>query len=150
MLSDEANCSLPYAPATLFDLAADLERYPLYVPGWISAQIYSRGAEVCYAEQVVGFGLIRMRFRTLARLRRPEQIEVTSEDARFRRFQLTWRFDPESDQHSRVTLRLELELRSALLQSALERAAPGAAAEALRAFERRAGQLFGLSGPGAT
>ncbi|MGA7538315.1 MAG: type II toxin-antitoxin system RatA family toxin [Steroidobacteraceae bacterium] len=139
MLSEKAARSLPYASVALFDLAANLERYPQYVPGWISARIYSRGAGFCYAEQVVGFGPLSMQFRTTARMHRPEDIEITSDDSRFSHFHLLWQFEQQGDRNSCVTLRVELELRSRFLQSWLERTAPGMAGEVLRAFEERAG-----------
>lgn len=145
MLSEQAERSLPYASAALFDLAADLERYPQYIPGWISAQVYSRELDVCHAEQIVGFGPVRLQFRTTARMQRPEHIEVTSDDSRFSRFLLEWRFEQARGGDCRVGLRVELELRSRFLQSWLERAAPGAAAEVLRAFGQRARQLYGPS-----
>jgi coenzyme Q-binding protein COQ10 len=149
VLSEGAERSLPYSPAALFDLAADLERYPQYLPGWISAQVYGRDADTCYAEQVVGFGPVRMQFRATARMHRPEHIEVTSDDSRFSRFRLLWRFEQVGGGECRVALDIELELRSRLLQGWLERAAPGVAAEVLGAFERRARQLYGPPGPGA-
>jgi coenzyme Q-binding protein COQ10 len=144
VLSEKAARLLPYASAALFDLAADLERYPQYVPGWISARIYSRGAGFCDAEQVVGFGPLSMQFRTTARMHRPERIEITSDDGRFSHFHLLWQFE-QSDRNCCVTLRVELELRSRFLQSWLERTAPGMAGEVLRAFEERACQLHGTS-----
>lgn len=147
MLSEQARRSLPYGPAVLFDLAADLERYPQYVPGWISVQVYSREAEVCHAEQVVGFGPVQMRFRTAARWHRPEHIEVTSDDPRFSRFRLLWRFERVRAGGCRVALQVELELRSRFLQGWLERAAPGTASDVLSALERRAAQLHGPPRP---
>lgn len=148
MLSEHAQRSLPYARVVLFDLAADLERYPQYVPGWSSVQVYSREGEVCHAEQAVGFGPVRMRFRTMARLHRPEHIEMTSDDPRFSRFRLLWRFEEAGGGHCRVALRVELELRSRFLQGWLERAGPGTAADVLRAFEQRARWLHGTPGGG--
>jgi coenzyme Q-binding protein COQ10 len=145
VLSEEAERSLPYAAAALFDLAADLEQYPQYLPGWISARVYEREADLCYAEQTVGFGPMRMRFRTTARMRRPEHIEIDSDDRQFNHFHLAWRFEP-SSRDCRVTLRVELELSSRFLQGWLERAAPGTATEVLRAFERQAGRRYGSSG----
>ncbi|HTX04710.1 MAG TPA: type II toxin-antitoxin system RatA family toxin [Steroidobacteraceae bacterium] len=150
MLSEEATRSLPYASVALFDLAADLERYPQYLPGWISTRVYGREPEVCYAEQVIGFGPVSMQFRTTARMHRPEHIDITSDDSRFSHFHLLWRFEQDSGRASCVTLRVELELRSRFLQGWLERTGPGTAAKVLRVFEQRAGQLYGSSRQGLT
>jgi coenzyme Q-binding protein COQ10 len=142
LLSARAERLLPYPAAALFDLAADLEQYPRFLTGWISARIYERQADLCYAEQVVGFGLVRMRFRSKAELCRPERIEVTSDDAQFRRFQLLWRFRP-GDGGCQVALSVELELRSQFVQGWIDRLAPAAPSEVLYAFEQRARESFG-------
>lgn len=146
MLTENARRSLPYARVVLFDLAADLERYPEYIPGWSSVQVYRREADVCHAEQAVGFGPVQMRFRTLARMHRPQHIELTSDDPRFSRFRLLWRFEDAGGGDCQVGLRVELELRSRFLQGWLERAGPGTATEVLRAFEQRARRLYGPRG----
>jgi ribosome-associated toxin RatA of RatAB toxin-antitoxin module len=39
-----------------FDIAADIERYPEFLRGWMSAKITKRDLNVCYVEQEVGFG----------------------------------------------------------------------------------------------
>ena len=153
MLTSLGERVLPYPRAALFDLAADVEQYPQYLTGWISARIYERQIDVWYAEQVLGFGLVRVRFRSRAEMRRPERIEVSSDDPQFRRFRLLWDFEARGEQDCRVALSIELDLRSMLVQRGLERLAPTAADDVLRAFERRAGQLFapapsGLPRPG--
>ncbi len=144
MLSERAERLLPYAVDPLFDLAADLEQYPRYLAGWISARIYEREADVCYAEQQVGFGPVRMSFRSKAVMHRPERIEVSSDDTPFRRFLLLWHFEAaEPREGCRVSLSVELELRSRLLQGWVERLGPVAAVNVLFAFEQHARQVFG-------
>ena len=144
MLRDQTERRLAYPASALFDLAAAVERYPQYLPGWISARITGEQADVRHAEQWVGFGPVRMRFRfrSKAGLHRPHSIEVTSDDPQFRRMRLLWQFDDGQDCGCRVCLSIELELRSRLLQHGLEQLAARAAPEVLRAFERRARQVL--------
>jgi coenzyme Q-binding protein COQ10 len=148
MLSAQGELMLPFARETLFDLAADVEQYPQYLTGWISARIYERQPDIWYAEQVLGFGPVRLRFRSRAEMRRPERIEVSSDDSQFRRFRLLWGFAAGRDRSCRVALSIELDLRSMFLQRGLERLGPTAADDVLRAFARRAGELFGTAPPG--
>jgi coenzyme Q-binding protein COQ10 len=145
MLSTQGECTLAYPRAALFDLAADVEQYPEYLSGWVSARIYERQSDVWYAEQVLGFGPVRIGFRSRAEMHRPERIEVSSDDRQFRHFRLLWCFETAGDRDCRVALSIELELRARLLQRGLERLAPTAAGDVLRAFERRAGQLLGYA-----
>ncbi len=146
MLSTQAERRLPYDGTALFDLAADVEGYPFFLPGWIEARIERRDGERCEAMQSVGFGPMRLRFRTQALLRRPARIEITSDDAQFRHLNFTWCFEASPAGGSRVALLLEIELRSRFLQRSLELMAPTAAGDILRAFEGHARQRLQPTG----
>ncbi len=53
---------LPYEREQVFDLVADVERYPDFLPWWVAVRVSQRDGEVYYTDQVVRFGLIRERF----------------------------------------------------------------------------------------
>jgi coenzyme Q-binding protein COQ10 len=76
-------------------------------------------------------------------LLRPERIEVTSTDGPFRKFHLTWRFDPLPDNGCHVTLLFDLEMHSRTLQELFLRFLRGTAESILTAFEARAVRLYG-------
>lgn len=143
VLNERAERWLPYADRVLFDLAADFEQYPSYLPGWHSAWIERREGERLQAEQTVGFGPVRLRFRTTATLRPPQCIEVVSDDPQFNRFNLTWTFSADGMRGCCVGLSVELELRAHLLQHTIEAIGPGSADSVLGAFAQRAHELFG-------
>ncbi len=142
MLSEHAERCLPFAAEALFDLAADIEQYPLYLPGWQCARIASRTAERVQAEQAVGVGPVRLQFHTTALLHRPLAIDVTSDDPQFTHFRLGWTFVADAPRRCRIGLDVELEVRAALLQRAIESLAPGAVDTTLEAFARRARQIL--------
>lgn len=146
MLSDQAERVLLYSPDALFELAADVEQYPKFLPGWREVRVYRRAADVCYAEQVLGAGPVRIRFRSRAVMAPPERIDVTSDDRQFRAFRLSWCFMPVPAAPAvgcRMRLDIELELASRFLQRMVEGLLPSAAGDILSAFERRADQLHG-------
>lgn len=138
---------LPYRPEQLFDLAADVERYPEFLPLWIAARIRKRepGVDqtVYYTDQAVGFGPVRLRFESRTVLRRPERIDVASDDPRFRGFSLSWTFEPQPGGKCRVRLAAAVEFRSRLLQRAADRAVAAVAGEIIAAFEARARKRYG-------
>jgi len=134
---------LPYRIGQLFELVADVERYPEFVPGWTAARIREGGRGVYRAEQTVGFGPVRLTFGTRTVLRRPHRIEVTSDDIRFVGFKLSWTFEPQLDGRCRVRLAAVVRFRSWLLQLAADRALGAMAERTLAAFEARAGKLYG-------
>jgi coenzyme Q-binding protein COQ10 len=88
MLIERVGHVLPFTCEQVFDVAADIERYPAFLPWWISASISRREANTCYVEQVLGRGPVRVRFASKAVLQRPERLDITSSDASFRQFNL--------------------------------------------------------------
>ena len=142
MPSHEAQCALAYSPEQLFDLAADVENYPEFLPWWIAARIRSRAGDVYYTEQIVGFGTFRARFGTKTLLDRPERIVVSSTDGTFRKFDLEWVFESLPDNGCRVALRVDLELRSKLAQALFNRAIAHSVASIMSAFEARAHRIY--------
>jgi coenzyme Q-binding protein COQ10 len=142
MPSHESQCALAYTPEQLFDLAADVECYPEFLPWWIAARVRKREGNIYFTDQVIGFGVFRERFGSRTVLRRPERIEVTSTDGMFRNFDLTWRFDPLPGGGCRVALLVNLELRSNLVQDLFHRVILRSAGSIMSAFEARAHQLY--------
>ena len=67
--------------AVLFDIVADVERYPEFLPMWRQVRIRQRRGNTYYTDQEIGLGPIRERFMTRTVLAPPEAIEITSEDA---------------------------------------------------------------------
>lgn len=143
MLRESVERSLPYDAERLFDLAADVERYPEFLRWWIAARIWQRETNVYYTDQVLGLGPLRIRFGSKTILRRPERIDVTSDEPPFQRFRLTWIFEPQPDLRCRVSLVAEIDFRSRLLERMVGQILAASLADIIRAFEARARQLYG-------
>lgn len=141
MLRRSVTRTLRFSPERLFDLAADVERYPEFFPGWIAARVRRRDGEECWTEQTLGLGPLRVQVTTRSVLHRPQWIEVTSDQSPFRRFALTWRFAPADPSGCRVELTVEMELDSVVLGKLAQRFLPVLAEEALDALESRAADL---------
>lgn len=138
---------LPYRPEQLFDVAADVERYPEFLPWWLSARIIRRDGNIYDTDQVVGFGPVRQRFRTQTVLNRPQEITVAAADGPegpFQAFQMIWRFGKLQHDRCEVELTGKIELRAPLLRIVFDRAMAGAAGSILSAFEDRARRLYRL------
>ena len=69
---------LKYTPAQLFDLVADVERYPEFMPWTITTRVRRRTNRVIWTDLTIGTGIIRKRFSTVATLDRPHRIAITS------------------------------------------------------------------------
>lgn len=134
---------LPYRAEQMFDLAADVERYPEFLPLWIYVRILRREPGACYTEQAVGLGPLRLQFESRALLLRPRRIDVTSDDPQFSNFRLSWIFQARPSGWCMVRLAAVIELRSRLLHRAADRALRGAAGDIIAAFEARARHIYG-------
>jgi coenzyme Q-binding protein COQ10 len=135
---------LPFSREQVFDIAADIERYPDFLRGWISARILKREPNIFYVDQVLGMGPVRVQFSSKAVLRRPERIDVTSSEAPFRRFSLSWLVEAGPSAGCRVGIVADLELRSRFLQQLVDRILPATVVDIIAAFEARARDLYSV------
>jgi coenzyme Q-binding protein COQ10 len=138
----KASGTLPFTCEQVFDLAADIERYPEFLRGWISARIRKRESNISYVDQIVGFGPIRLQFTSKAVLHRPERIEVASTEAPFRQFSLLWLVAADSPVGCRVSVAVEIELQSRIMQHAVNQMLPAAIDDIITAFEARARRIY--------
>lgn len=138
---------LPYRAEQLFELAADVERYPEFVPGWQEARVRDRTGQGYFTRQVIGIGPFHLAFDTRTTLHRPERIDIGSTDPRFRRFSLQWTFASVPPDSCRVGVSAAVELRAPLLQRTVTRVLSQMASAIIQAFELRARELYGTSGP---
>jgi coenzyme Q-binding protein COQ10 len=141
MLIEKTGRVLPFSREQVFDVAADIERYPDYLPGWISASIQSREGNTWYVEQVVGRGPVRVRFASKAVLQRPERVDITSSDRLFRRFSLSVRVVPGPSVGCSLSISAQLELRSPVLEKVLYQVLAGSIDASIVAFEGRAHRI---------
>lgn len=131
----EASCD------QVFELVADVERYPEFLPLWRRARVYHRGDNVYMTEQEIGLGPIRERFRTRTVLCRPHRIEVTSEDTLFDTFHILWGFDPVCG-GCRAAIALTWRVRSLPLQAGIDLLLPTVARTMVSAFSGRADEVL--------
>jgi coenzyme Q-binding protein COQ10 len=136
--------SLPYSREQIFDLAADIERYPQFLRWWISARVVSREDHVMQIEQVLGVGPVQLGFASTAVLRRPERLDVSSSDPMFRKFNLCFLVPARGPDACSLSITAELELRSLIQQLAVNATLGASIDEILSAFETRAHALYAI------
>ncbi|MGC1955461.1 MAG: type II toxin-antitoxin system RatA family toxin [Gammaproteobacteria bacterium] len=135
---------MPYRAEQVFDLVADVERYPEFLPMWEEATIVERGRNFYHTDQVVRVGLLRTRFRSKTVLSRPRHIEVISCEGLFRRFSIGWHFAKiPGGKSCQVDCHLVWEVRSPLLHNILQLILVEAGQSIVTAFEQRADELYG-------
>ncbi len=138
-----ATRTLPYSCEQLFDLAADVERYPEYLPGWVDVRILERTDKHLRVEQKLGLKIFRRPFVTTAVLDRPQKVSIRSDDGPFRFLQIEWCFEPARPGYCKVSLDFNYRLRNGLLEQIAATLFDHASPEIIRRFDRRAQRLYG-------
>jgi coenzyme Q-binding protein COQ10 len=134
---------LRYTLVQLFDLVADIEQYPRFVPWVRDARVRRREGDTIWVDMEVGSGPIRRRFGSKAELTRPTRIEIGSDDTLFERFRQTWSFEPADGGGTWLEYRIDYRLRSRLLALVLDSTFEDNARSIVAAFRRRARQIYG-------
>ena len=141
---------LGYRPEQMFDLVADIERYPEFLPWCIGARIRERNDTLVVADLIIGFKMIRERFTSRVSLDRDRlTIEVTYADGPFKQMTNRWRFEPTEDGRCRIDFYVAFEFRSAMLQKLIGVLFHEAVRRMVGAFETRARKLYGPPHEGA-
>jgi coenzyme Q-binding protein COQ10 len=134
-----------YTPEQIFDLVADVERYPDYLPWLQEAHIRRREGDAVWVEMTVGLGPVSRSFTTVARLDRPRRIEIVSDDSLFERFEQVWTFESAEEGGSVVGYHLDFAFRSSLLQALMAEQFADMAATLMAAFRHRARAVYGAA-----
>jgi coenzyme Q-binding protein COQ10 len=135
---------MPYRPEQLFDLVADVERYPEFLPWCVGARILKRSDAAIRADLAIGFKGIRERFTSQVTLDRPNlQIDVTYENGPFKYLDNHWRFEPLGTERCMLDFHVDFEFRSRILDMLMGRLFDEAVRRMVRAFEERADALYG-------
>ncbi|MBL8631161.1 MAG: type II toxin-antitoxin system RatA family toxin [Rhodospirillaceae bacterium] len=138
---------LPYAPAQVFDLVADVEKYPVFLPWCVACRIKHRETPARFtADMAIGFKMVREKFTSRVTMERPDKITVEYLDGPFQYLVNTWQFKPVTGQGgnpaTELEFYLEFEFRSKLLQSIIGMLFEEAVRRMVAAFEARAAALY--------
>ncbi|MBP0445732.1 type II toxin-antitoxin system RatA family toxin [Roseomonas sp. SSH11] len=133
---------LPYTPEQMFDLVADVRRYPEFLPWCVGARVISQNENELIADLTIGFKMFRETFRSRVTLERPDHVHVEYLTGPFRYLNNHWRFHPMPG-GTEVDFFVDFEFKSRLLQAVIGTVFNEAVRLMVRAFERRAMVLYG-------
>ena len=83
---------LPYSPQQVFDIVADIESYPQFLPHVASVRIRRRKGNNLWVDQQVRLRVLPLRFSTTAVLEPWSRIHVVCRDSPFGPFSVQWTF----------------------------------------------------------
>lgn len=146
------NRILPYSASQIYDLVADVARYPEFLPWTAAARIRSRRplpgrspqAEVMEADLVISFKVFRERFGSRVVLV-PEEGRIETEylDGPFSHMRSHWEVRDLAGGGCEVRFDVDFEFRNAILRKIIGVVFDEAMHRIVGAFERRADALYG-------
>ncbi len=137
-----------HSAARMFDLVADVERYPEFVPLCRSLKVRKHipepeGVEVLVADMTVAYRFVRETFTSRVTLDRPNlQILVEYLEGPFSRLENRWTFHPTGEQTCNVEFFISYEFKSRTLGLLMGTMFDAAFRRFAAAFERRADAIY--------
>ena len=139
-----------HSAGQMFDLVADVERYPEFVPLCHALKIRQRtpgpdGTEIVIADMTVSFKLVREAFTSRVTLDRPNlKIMVEYLKGPFSNLENRWSFEPRSETACDVGFFLSYEFKSRMLAMLMGTMFDAAFQRFAAAFEKRADTVYGM------
>jgi coenzyme Q-binding protein COQ10 len=138
-----------HSATQMFDLVADVERYPEFVPLCRSLKIRQRtpkpdGTEIVICDMTVSFKVVREAFTTRVTLDRANlKILVEYLKGPFSNLENRWSFESKSDSTCDVGFFLSYEFKSRMLAMLMGTMFDAAFQRFAAAFEKRANVIYG-------
>ena len=134
---------LPFTAELLFDLVADIERYPEFLPWCVGARVRERRDDYVLGDLLIGWRMVRERFTSRVHLYRPDRIDVEYAEGPFKYLENHWKFVPQNG-GTLIDFHVDFEFRSRVLTGIVETVFTEAVKRMVGAFEKRARQLYGV------
>lgn len=129
---------MPFPPHAVYDVIADIERYPDFMPGFKATAVLGRDGDVLRVSQTVGAGGLTRTFQSRATFLPPQRIDIASHEAPFRELRQLWRFEPLADgRRTRVRLEARYRMADPIAGAVFSRVFPGLLRSGLTAVGRR-------------
>lgn len=142
---------VPYTPAQMFDLVAEVDQYADYMPWCEGAQILSRDEKGMVASIVIGYGPLNHSFTTRNTHDYPNRIdmELVNEGhpkivrSPFASLTGTWQFIDMQEKGCRIEYDMDYSFRNRALSMLIGPVFNGIANSLIDSFIKRANELYG-------
>ena len=137
----EKSALVPYPARMLYDIVCDVESYPEFLPWCKDARLLSRDEEMLCGEIVVSKAGVTRAFATCNRLFPHHRMEIRLKEGPFRKLEGAWEFSELREDACKVSLVLEFEFSSGLMDKAFGVVFGQIANSLVEAFCKRAADL---------
>ncbi len=133
-----------HSPEQLFDLVADIRRYPEFLPWCLASRVRKQTDTALIADLMIGFQVFKEQFTSYVQMDRDHLIiEVEYAEGPFKYLTNRWKFIEHPD-GCMIDFYVDFEFKSRILQTVIENLFTEAVKRMVRAFETRADQLYTL------
>jgi len=138
-------CTLPYTSKQLFDLVADIESYPKFIPWCSNARVYDYEGDTALADLIIEFKGISGKYTSRVLLdEKAKEISVELAQGPFHHLYQGWKFIPTAN-GTRVEFDIDFKIRNFLLEKVVDMMFETACDKMMEAFKKRADQLYKMN-----
>lgn len=137
------NALVPYSAEDMYALVEDVSSYPSFLPWCNDVEVHFREGDVVEATLELHRGRLSKRFRTRNTMQPKSSMDLVLVDGPFRHLSGGWRFQPLGDAGSKVSLDMEFEFDSRMLDIMIGRFFEETCNSLVDAFTKRALAVYG-------
>jgi len=141
--------SVPYSAEQMFDLVADVARYPEFLPWVVATRVKSDSDTEMVADMLVGFKALREKFTSRVLKERPGRLEVIYIDGPMRDLDNLWQFRELPEGGCEIDFCVDFAFKNKMFEMLAGQYFDRAFRKLVAAFETRADELYGSSSSSA-
>ena len=134
---------MPYTPRQMFDLVAEVDRYPEFLPWCIGARILRRQDNMLFADLIIGWKVLREKFSSKVVLDEPTKVHFDYMNGPLKYLHGDWRFIEHESGGTLVEFQVDFEFKSRALAAIMGGVFSELVHRMVGAFEARARSLYG-------
>lgn len=134
---------VPYSAGQMFELVADIERYPEFLKWCSDASVRKKGDSEVIASITINFKGVKKSFSTSNRMQPAQMIEMSLVEGPFSHLKGTWLFIPLEKNASKIELDMHFSFDSVIVEKLVGPVFSYIANQQVDAFHQRAIQLYG-------
>ncbi|WP_017669186.1 type II toxin-antitoxin system RatA family toxin [Sandarakinorhabdus sp. AAP62] len=134
---------LPWSATEMFDLVADIGRYPEFLPWVQGMRVGPERDGIVVADMIVGFRMIREKFTSRVTLDRPRTVHVEYLDGPMKHLFNDWTFRDAPDGGCEIDFAVDFEFRNRAFEALAGMFFTQAFEKMVGAFVARAEALYG-------
>lgn len=134
---------IPFSACALYELVADVESYPSFLPWCKSTTVHYRRDEEVKATIEISRGPVQKSFTTVNSMVRYQSIDMYLVEGPFRSLEGTWRFKALGDDACKVSLNMAFEFESGLINLSVGPVFARIVNSLVDAFADRATEIYG-------